>query len=141
MIERGLQGYDPRRGGTAAVLALHHLLERQHYRLAYWPLAGSEINYRRFFDINDLAGLRVENAATFEAVHRLVRRLIARGWLHGLRPTLSLYAQEGQERLAAIKLAAMIAGAVIALVGVFMWGGAWAAMAAFGFIVVYVAKP
>ena len=54
---------------------------------------------------------------------------------------MSLYAQEGQERLAAIKLAAVIAGAVIALVGVFMWDGAWAAMAAFGFIVVYVAKP
>ena len=63
--------------------------------------------------------------------------------LEGLRgePTLSLYEREGQERLAAIKLAAVIAGAVIALVGVFMWAGAWAAMAALGFIMVFAAKP
>jgi (1->4)-alpha-D-glucan 1-alpha-D-glucosylmutase len=85
VIERGLRAYDPRSGDSEAMLALHSLLERQHYRLADWRLAGSEINYRRFFDINDLAGLRVEDAATFEAVHRLVHRLIAQGWLHGLR--------------------------------------------------------
>jgi hypothetical protein len=54
---------------------------------------------------------------------------------------LSLYEREGQERLAAIKLAAVIAGAVIALVGVFMWAGAWAATAALGFIMVFAAKP
>ena len=46
----------------AGVNALHRLLERQHYRLAYWRLAVSGINYRRFFDINELAGLRVEDA-------------------------------------------------------------------------------
>ena len=85
VIERGLRAYDPNSGGPGAVLALHHLLERQHYRLAYWRLAGSEINYRRFFDINSLAGLRVEDAGTFAAMHDLVRRLIAAGCLHGLR--------------------------------------------------------
>ena len=63
------------------MLALHHLLERQHYRLAHWELASSEINYRRFFDINSLAGLRIEDEATFEAIHRLVARLIAQGML------------------------------------------------------------
>ncbi len=85
VIGRGLRAYQPRSGEAGAVLALHHLLERQHYRLAYWRLAGSEINYRRFFDINSLAGLRIEDAATFDAVHALVRRLIARGRLQGLR--------------------------------------------------------
>ena len=85
VIERGSRAYDPNSGGPGAVLALHHLLERQHYRLAYWRLAGSEINYRRFFDINSLAGLRVEDAGTFAAMHDLVRRLIAAGCLHGLR--------------------------------------------------------
>jgi (1->4)-alpha-D-glucan 1-alpha-D-glucosylmutase len=83
VIERGLRAYRPPR--PDAVLALHYLLERQHYRLAYWRLAGSEINYRRFFDINTLAGLRVEDASTFQAIHGLVRRLIANGSLHGLR--------------------------------------------------------
>ena len=69
----------------AQTLALHHLLERQHYRLGHWRLASSDINYRRFFDVNTLAGLRVEDAGTFEAIHRLVRRLIADGQLQGLR--------------------------------------------------------
>src|SRR5262249_36954335 len=85
LIARGLRAYRPRSGEAGAVLSLHHLLERQHYRLAYWRLAGSEINYRRFFDINALAGLRIEDAATFHAVHALVRRLIAQGRLQGLR--------------------------------------------------------
>ncbi len=66
-------------------LALHHLLERQHYKLGHWRLASSDINYRRFFDVNSLAGLRVEDAETFEAAHRLVRKLIAEGKLQGLR--------------------------------------------------------
>src|SRR4029453_9977654 len=83
VIERGLQAYRPPR--PDAVLALHYLLERQHYRLAYWRLAGSEINYRRFFDINTLAGLRVEDAGTFQTIHGLLRRLIANGCLQGLR--------------------------------------------------------
>ena len=47
--------------GSAQRLALHHLLERQNYRLSHWRLASSDINYRRFFDINSLAGLRVED--------------------------------------------------------------------------------
>ena len=69
----------------AGAAALHRLLERQHYRLAYWRVAFSAVNYRRFFDINDLAGLRVENPATFRAIHALVARLIAAGELQGLR--------------------------------------------------------
>jgi (1->4)-alpha-D-glucan 1-alpha-D-glucosylmutase len=85
VIARGLSAYRPNASGPAAVLALHHLLERQHYRLAHWRLAGSEINYRRFFDINTLAGLRIQDVGTFEAVHALVRRLIANGCLNGLR--------------------------------------------------------
>ena len=72
-------------GSPAPTLALHHLLERQHYKLGHWRLASSDINYRRFFDVNTLAGLRVEDAGTFEAIHRLVKRLIAEGKLQGLR--------------------------------------------------------
>jgi (1->4)-alpha-D-glucan 1-alpha-D-glucosylmutase len=82
-IARGLAAY---RGETEAGTALlHRLLERQHYRLAYWRVAFSAVNYRRFFDINDLAGLRVEHPGTFRAVHGLVARLIAEGRLQGLR--------------------------------------------------------
>jgi (1->4)-alpha-D-glucan 1-alpha-D-glucosylmutase len=66
-------------------LALHRLLEKQHYRLAYWRVASDEINYRRFFEITDLAGLRVEDRTVFEATHGLVARLARRGGIDGVR--------------------------------------------------------
>jgi (1->4)-alpha-D-glucan 1-alpha-D-glucosylmutase len=85
IIERGLAAYRAGPDRPAQTLALHHLLERQHYKLGHWRLASSDINYRRFFDVNSLAGLRVEDAATFNVAHRLVRRLIAEGKLQGIR--------------------------------------------------------
>jgi len=85
IIARGLAAYRAGKDLPTQTLALHHLLERQHYKLGHWRLASSDINYRRFFDVNSLAGLRVEDAETFEAAHRLVRRLIAEGKLQGLR--------------------------------------------------------
>src|SRR5262245_18835095 len=85
VIERGIRIYRPVPGDPDSALALHRLLERQHYRVAHWRLAGSEINYRRFFDINSLAGLRVEDLDTFRGVHALVARLIADNHLQGLR--------------------------------------------------------
>ncbi len=85
MIARGLQAYRAGPDRAAQVSALHHLLERQHYKLGHWRLASSDINYRRFFDVNTLAGLRVEDAGTFDAIHRLVEKLIAEGRLQGLR--------------------------------------------------------
>jgi len=85
MIKRGLKAFQPTAPGTCEVANMHRLLERQHYRLAHWRLAATDLNYRRFFDINSLAGVRVEDAATFAAVHRLVGRLIECGDLQGLR--------------------------------------------------------
>jgi (1->4)-alpha-D-glucan 1-alpha-D-glucosylmutase len=85
IIERGLAAFQPKSGVPGAVTALHRLLERQYYRPAFWRLASNEINYRRFFDINTLAGVRVEDLPTFEAMHRLVSRLIAARQLQGLR--------------------------------------------------------
>ena len=73
---KGLAAYRAGSDRPAQTQALHQLLERQHYRLAHWKLATSEINYRRFFDVNSLAGLRVEDRDTFDRVHGLVRRLI-----------------------------------------------------------------
>jgi (1->4)-alpha-D-glucan 1-alpha-D-glucosylmutase len=85
IIARGLDAYRAGPDRAAPTLALHHLMERQHYRLGHWRLASSDINYRRFFDVNTLAGLRVEDAGTFDAVHRLVKRLIADDSIQGLR--------------------------------------------------------
>ena len=76
-IGGALQAYEP--------AALHSLLERQHYRLAHWQLASSDINYRRFFDINTLAGLAIEDRETFDRVHTLVARLIRDDRIQGLR--------------------------------------------------------
>lgn len=64
---------------------LHRLLEAQAYRLAYWQVASDEINYRRFFDINELAGIRMDNSKVFEATHRLIRHLVGQGRVDGLR--------------------------------------------------------
>ncbi|SFH82963.1 malto-oligosyltrehalose synthase [Modicisalibacter xianhensis] len=64
---------------------LHALLERQNYRLAWWRTASDEINWRRFFDITELGGLRVELPEVFEATHPLILRLVEAGWVDGLR--------------------------------------------------------
>ncbi|MBL8023843.1 MAG: malto-oligosyltrehalose synthase [Elusimicrobia bacterium] len=64
---------------------LHTLLESQPYRLAYWRTALDEINYRRFFDINELAGLRQEVPEVFDNVHKLLFDLIRQGKITGLR--------------------------------------------------------
>ncbi|MEA2937401.1 MAG: (1-_4)-alpha-D-glucan 1-alpha-D-glucosylmutase [Alphaproteobacteria bacterium] len=83
VIERGLAAYRP--SHQTGVATLHRLLERQHYRVAFWRVAVAAINYRRFFDINDLAGLRVEDPGTFVIIHELVAKLAAEGRLQGLR--------------------------------------------------------
>jgi (1->4)-alpha-D-glucan 1-alpha-D-glucosylmutase len=85
VIARGLEAYRADPSDPSRIVLLHRLLERQHYRLAFWRVAGSEINYRRFFDVNDLAGIRVEDPRTFHESHELVARLIREGRLHGLR--------------------------------------------------------
>ncbi|PDW01424.1 malto-oligosyltrehalose synthase [Candidatus Viridilinea mediisalina] len=65
--------------------ALDALLGEQPYRLAFWRVAAEEINYRRFFDINELAAIRVELPDVLQATHQLVFRLIASGQANGLR--------------------------------------------------------
>ena len=72
-------------GKPASFRRLHRLLDAQAYRLAYWRVATEEINYRRFFNINDLAGLRIELPKLFDDTHRLVFAMIERGEVDGLR--------------------------------------------------------
>ncbi|MFY9908582.1 MAG: malto-oligosyltrehalose synthase [Candidatus Sulfotelmatobacter sp.] len=64
---------------------LHELIKAQAFRLANWRVASDDINYRRFFDTNDLAGLCMENRQVFEATHRLVLNFVAEGKVDGLR--------------------------------------------------------
>jgi len=72
-------------GDPSSFDALHELLEEQHYRLAYWRVASNEINYRRFFDINDLAALRMERPEVFEQFHERILGWLAEGKIAGLR--------------------------------------------------------
>jgi (1->4)-alpha-D-glucan 1-alpha-D-glucosylmutase len=72
-------------GTPASFDVLHGLLEHQAYRLAYWRTASDEINYRRFFDINELVALRMEVPAVFEATHGLLWRLVSDGKVTGIR--------------------------------------------------------
>ena len=64
---------------------LHELIKAQTFRLANWRVASDDINYRRFFDTNDLAALCMEQEAVFQATHGLVLRLIAENKIDGLR--------------------------------------------------------
>ena len=65
--------------------ALDALIEQQNYRLALWRTASRDLGYRRFFDIKDLAGLRVEDPEVFDATHALPIVWVQRGWVQGLR--------------------------------------------------------
>ncbi|WP_029007100.1 malto-oligosyltrehalose synthase [Azospirillum halopraeferens] len=84
-IERMVTAVNGTPGDPDSLRDLHRLLEEQHYRPAYWRVAADEINYRRFFDINDLAGLRIDRPELFELAHQLVFRLIGEGKLQGIR--------------------------------------------------------
>ena len=64
---------------------LDELLRRQNFRLAFWRTASEELDYRRFFNIETLVGLRAEDEHVFEKTHRLVRQLVDDGTLDGLR--------------------------------------------------------
>ena len=84
-IERNVEDFNGRPGDPHSFDLLDDLMEQQCYRLAYWRVAPDEINYRRFFDVNDLAALSMEREEVFEAAHRLVLRLVAEGKIDGLR--------------------------------------------------------
>jgi (1->4)-alpha-D-glucan 1-alpha-D-glucosylmutase len=84
-IERAVRDLNGHIGEPASFDRLEALLDDQAYRLAYWRVAAEEINYRRFFDVNDLAGLRTELPEVFDATHGLILRLVAEGKITGLR--------------------------------------------------------
>jgi (1->4)-alpha-D-glucan 1-alpha-D-glucosylmutase len=84
-IEKALARINGEPGDPRSFDALDELLNAQSYRLAFWRVAAEEINYRRFFDVNDLAAIRVELPRVFDAVHRLLLELVNAGAVTGLR--------------------------------------------------------
>jgi (1->4)-alpha-D-glucan 1-alpha-D-glucosylmutase len=84
-IEKALARINGEPGDPRSFDALDELLNAQSYRLAFWRVAAEEINYRRFFDVNDLAAIRVEHPKVFDAVHRLLLELVHSCAITGLR--------------------------------------------------------
>jgi (1->4)-alpha-D-glucan 1-alpha-D-glucosylmutase len=84
-LDETLRIFNGRRGDPASFNLLDQLLLDQAYRLAYWQVAADEINYRRFFDVNELAAICMERREVFDAAHALVLKLVAEGKIDGLR--------------------------------------------------------
>ncbi len=84
-IEQNTESFNGVAGEPRSFELLHKLLEEQSYRLSYWRVSAEEINYRRFFDVDDLAAIRVDQAAVFEKTHQLIFKLLGEGKLDGLR--------------------------------------------------------
>jgi (1->4)-alpha-D-glucan 1-alpha-D-glucosylmutase len=84
-IARAVSALNGVKGTPRSFDGLDELLSIQPYRLAYWRVAAEEINYRRFFDINELAAIRMEDPLVFERVHAYVFALLKRGCVDGLR--------------------------------------------------------
>ncbi len=84
-IEKALAQINGRPGDSRSFDKLNELLNAQSYRLAFWRVAAEEINYRRFFDVNDLAAIRMELPDVFDAAHQLVLDLVRIGAVTGLR--------------------------------------------------------
>jgi (1->4)-alpha-D-glucan 1-alpha-D-glucosylmutase len=84
-IDENIVRFNGRKDQPRSFDLLDRLLDEQAYRLSYWRVAAEEINYRRFFDVNDLAALRSEDPQVFEESHRLVFELIGKGAITGLR--------------------------------------------------------
>jgi (1->4)-alpha-D-glucan 1-alpha-D-glucosylmutase len=84
-VDENVATFNGRVGDPRSFDLLERLLDAQAYRLAFWRVAGEEINYRRFFDVNALAAIRMEEPTVFAAAHRLVLSLVQSGKASGLR--------------------------------------------------------
>jgi (1->4)-alpha-D-glucan 1-alpha-D-glucosylmutase len=85
LIENAVERMNGVAGDSTSFDSLHELIKSQAFRLAYWRVAADDINYRRFFDVNDLAALRQENESVFSHTHEFVLELLRQGKLDGLR--------------------------------------------------------
>ena len=85
LVDENVSAYNGEKGKPESFNSLDDLLSQQHFRLSFWKVAAEEINYRRFFCINDLISLRMEDERVLSHTHRLIFDLIARGIVTGLR--------------------------------------------------------
>jgi (1->4)-alpha-D-glucan 1-alpha-D-glucosylmutase len=120
LVQDILKEFNGKKDAPASFCNLERLLGEQYYTLAYWQNVNETINYRRFFTITDLVGMRVEDPLVFEAIHNLVLRLLPKGaivglridHIDGLRDPLA-YLKRLQERVAGSGPASAASGAYI----------------------------
>ena len=84
-LDENVRIFNGEKGKPASFNMLHDLLSEQNFRLCFWKVATEEINYRRFFNINELISLRMEDESVFNYTHSLVLRLVKQGVFSGLR--------------------------------------------------------
>ncbi len=84
-LQENLLQFNGSKGNYSSFDRLDGLVSNQAYRLAYWRVAAEEINYRRFFDINELAAIRIEESEVFNEIHQLVLQFLQEGSLTGIR--------------------------------------------------------
>ncbi len=109
-IDASLRRINGVKGVPHSFDCLEELLSQQSYRLSFWKVAADEINYRRFFDINQLAAIRVEDPDVFQAVHALLFELIREGSIDGLRVDHSDGLRDPAEYFRRLQAACMSAG-------------------------------
>jgi (1->4)-alpha-D-glucan 1-alpha-D-glucosylmutase len=84
-LQENVRDFQPNANDSTNRLRLNRLLEQQSYRLSNWRVASDEVNYRRFFDVNDLVGVRVEDPLVFNDTHDLLMDFVGKGLVQGLR--------------------------------------------------------
>ncbi|MTI82483.1 MAG: malto-oligosyltrehalose synthase [Firmicutes bacterium] len=84
-MDNVMQEINGTKGNPCSFNSMHQLMEGQAYRLAYWRVANQQINYRRFFNVNDKVSVRVERESVFSATHALIVKLAKAGLVTGLR--------------------------------------------------------
>jgi len=84
-IDSNIRFFNGKAGQPESFDALDNILSEQYFRLAFWKVGSEELNYRRFFSINRLVSLRVENERVYKITHRLIQKLIQSGKVTGLR--------------------------------------------------------
>lgn len=85
LLHKHLDAVNGKKGDPLSFDLLEKFLDQQSYRLCYWRVANDEINYRRFFDIFEYAGIRTEKPEVFDSIHQLIFTFIEKGFIQGLR--------------------------------------------------------
>ncbi|HSE83250.1 MAG TPA: malto-oligosyltrehalose synthase [Thermodesulfobacteriota bacterium] len=84
-IDENIKIFNGEKGNPESFKLLHSLISEQNFRLSFWKVVSEELNYRRFFTINQLISVRIEDEDVFNHTHSLILKLVKEGKVNGLR--------------------------------------------------------